>query len=96
MAPLAGVAVGGDSGRPRWDAEPSTGEAQWDALLAAFTEHCLEESGRPAPSWTSKHALTKAWTLDTPRMSEAQIQADTPDWLTKYNIFIAKKDLVTI
>ena len=39
--------------------------------------------------------LDEEWVLDTPRLTEAEIKQQAPDWLAERNIFIAAKDLMT-
>lgn len=77
-----------------WEAQPPAVESRWKALAAAFVSHEFEEAGLPAPRWTSARLDTE-WVLDTPRLTDAEIKAQTPEWLADRNIFIAEKDLVT-
>jgi len=80
-----------------WEAQPRTSlEGRWATLFAAFTSHEFDESGLPTPRWTNGLTLIDEWVLDTPRLSEDEIKAETPAWLAERNIFIAEKDLVTL
>ena len=80
-----------------WEAKPSSDdEDRWLVLLAAFVNHEFVESGLQAPKWSTTPRLRTAWVLDTPRLDEDQIKAQTPAWLAERNIFIAHKDLVTL
>lgn len=78
-----------------WEAQPPAIESRWMALAAAFVSHEFVEAGLPAPRWTDSARLNTDWVLDTPRLSEAEIKAQTPEWLAERNIYIAEKDLVT-
>jgi len=78
-----------------WEAQPAPIEDRWDALTAAFVGHEFCEAGLRPPRWTATDPLESAWVLDTPRLTEEQIMAQTPGWLADRNIFIAAKDLVT-
>ena len=69
---------------------------RWKTLIAAFVSHEFTEAGLPVPPWTAGLRLDTEWVLDTPRVSEAEIKHQTPDWLAERNIFIAEKDLVTL
>lgn len=80
-----------------WEAQPASGvDERWKTLVAAFVGHEFDEAGLPAPRWTASARLDHAWVLDTPRLSDAQVREQTPDWLAERNIFIAAKDLVTL
>lgn len=79
-----------------WATCPTGLEARWHVLLAAFVSHEFESAGLPAPGWTAAARLGTAWVLDTPRLTESQIRAQTPAWLAARNIYIATKDLGTV
>lgn len=79
-----------------WEAHPPTLEARWMTLVAAFVSHEFDRAGLPAPRWTHTESLSTAWVLDSPRLTEATIKAQTPQWLADRNIFIAEKDLGTV
>lgn len=78
-----------------WEAQPPEIAASWKALAAAFVSKEFDEAGLSAPKWTEKPRLDKEWVLDTPRLTESEIKAQTPEWLAERNIFIAEKDLAT-
>lgn len=79
-----------------WATCPDGLDARWHALLAAFVSHEFESAGLPAPGWTTSPRLGTPWVLDTPRLTESQIRAQTPAWLAARNIYIATKDLGTL
>jgi transcriptional regulator with XRE-family HTH domain len=78
-----------------WEAQPPAVEDRWKALAAALVSHEFDEAGLPAPRWTDSARLNTEWVLDTPRLTDAEIKAETPEWLADRNIDIAEKDLVT-
>lgn len=78
-----------------WEAQPAPIDDRWDTLTAAFVGHEFREAGLAPPRWTETEPLESAWVLDTPRLTDEQIKAQTPAWLAERNIFIAAKDLVT-
>ncbi|HSV37158.1 MAG TPA: hypothetical protein VLI04_00230, partial [Nocardioidaceae bacterium] len=80
-----------------WEAQPASKlDDHWAALIAAFVSREFEEAGLPSPRWTNAAKLDREWVLDTPRLTDAEIKEQTPDWLAERNIFIAAKDLVTL
>ncbi len=78
-----------------WEAQPPAIESRWRALAAAFVSHEFDEAGLRPPRWTDSARLNTEWVLDTPRLTGAEIKAQTPAWLADRNIYIAEKDLVT-
>lgn len=78
-----------------WEAQPPAVEPRWKTLTAAFVGREFTNAGLAAPKWTDAERLDTEWVLDTPRLTEAEIKQQTPDWLAERNIFIAAKDLIT-
>lgn len=79
-----------------WEAIPdTTGSDEWDVFLAALADHEFEYAGLAAPPWTDRPPLTAPWTLDSPRLSVAQIRDRTPEWLARRQIFVNPHDLKT-
>jgi transcriptional regulator with XRE-family HTH domain len=81
-----------------WDAVASTGDARWDALLAAVVGQAFTAAGLPAPRWTTvERRLDIAWMpVDSLRFSPEQVRDHTPTWLADRNIFVADTDLTTL
>ena len=80
-----------------WEAEPSTtGSPRWDTLLAALASHEFTDGGLAAPAWTRDRRLDDPWILDSPRLTDQQVRARTPEWLAAANIFITERDLTTL
>lgn len=79
-----------------WAAEPaSVGSAEWDALLAAVVAHELETAGLDAPAWSLRSSLPTPWTPEHPFLTPDRVRAQTPDWLSRRNIYVPARDLVT-
>jgi transcriptional regulator with XRE-family HTH domain len=79
-----------------WEAAPSsTGSTEWDALLAAVTAHELEVAGLDAPPWSQREPLADPWIPEHPFLSPDRVRAQTPDWLSRQNIYVPARDLVT-
>ena len=80
-----------------WEAAPpSTGAEQWDAFLAALTAHEFGSAGLPAPMWTERAPLTRAWTLSSARVDADTVRDETPAWLAHFGVFIRERDLTTL
>ena len=80
-------------GAPRY-----TGDARWDALLAALAEHEFEEAGRGRLGWTETRRLAgraAEWVIPSLRLDENGVRAATPTWLSRWGVFAAERDLVT-
>jgi transcriptional regulator with XRE-family HTH domain len=79
-----------------WEAEPGTvGSAEWDAVLAAVAAHELEAAGLQAPAWSLREPLADPWMPAHPFLSPDRVRAQTPRWLSRHNIYVPARDLVT-
>jgi len=79
-----------------WEAGPGTvGSAEWDALLAAVVAHELEAAGLEAPAWSLREPLADPWMPEHPFLSPDRVRAQTPGWLSRQNIYVPARDLVT-
>lgn len=90
----------GDSASGAWNAEPrTTGDRGWDALLAALTEREFDQAGREAPRWADADDLRLGerdeWVLPSLLFTADEVRAMTPEWLARYGVFAAERDLVT-
>jgi transcriptional regulator with XRE-family HTH domain len=89
-----------DGAGQAWATAPrSTGDARWDALLAALTEHEFEAAGRTPPHWAdAKDKRLEAhveWVLPSLLFDEAEVRAATPAWLAEHGVYAAERDLAT-
>ena len=79
-----------------WEAEPGTvGSVEWDAVLAAVAAHELEAAGLQAPAWSLREPLADPWMPAHPFLSPDRVRAQTPRWLSRQNIYVPARDLVT-
>lgn len=79
-----------------WEAEPaSVGSAEWDALLAAVVAHEHEAAGLDAPSWSLHPPLPNPWMPEHPFLTPDRVRDQTPGWLSRRNIYVPARDLVT-
>ncbi len=79
-----------------WEAAPGTvGSGGWDALLSAVTARTFDAADLEPPAWTIRQPLTDPWTPAHPFLSPDRVRAQTPDWLSRQNIFVPARDLVT-
>ena len=94
--PGAAAADHGPALADSWEASPmSTGAEGWDALLAAVTAHQFDLAAVTAPVWTRREALQTPWMPEHPFLSTERVQAQTPTWLRRWNIYIPERDLIT-
>ncbi len=94
---LAAVLAKGDQSLiDSWEAEPgSTGSAGWDALLAAVVAHEVDAAGATAPAWSHRAPLADPWFPEHPFLSPDRVRVLTPHWLSRQNIYVPARDLVT-
>ena len=79
-----------------WEAEPAgTGSSGWDTLLAALTQEEFRRAGRAAPSWSEAERLGDPWVPEHPFLSPARVRAQTPEWLSRLNVYVPARDLST-
>lgn len=75
------------------DEPPSTGDEQWDALLAAMAEHLAAELDLAPPGWSRSRVLRTPWfpsSLPSKRM-EALVWA--PAAFRKHGVYLSARDL---
>jgi hypothetical protein len=64
--------------------------------LAALVAREFESQQRPAPAWTQRVDQPEdPWLLHNPFFDDAEVRAQTPDWLASWGIYLAARDLVT-
>jgi hypothetical protein len=79
-----------------WEARPgSIGSAEWDALLAVVVAHHLETADLEAPARSLRQPLLEPWIPEHPFLTPDRVRAQTPDWLSRQNIYVPDRDLVT-
>jgi hypothetical protein len=85
-----------DDSEAAWEAAPgSTGHAGFDTLLAALTAHEFEIAGEEPPDWTSVEALPAPWVPEHPFLEYDEIIEQTPGYLSRLNVYVPERDLVT-
>jgi transcriptional regulator with XRE-family HTH domain len=85
-----------DGSEAAWEAAPSTtGQAGFDALLAVLTAHEFEKAAEDPPGWTLIEALADPWIPEHPFLERDEIIKQTPAYLSRANIFVPARDLVT-
>lgn len=75
------------------DEPPSTGDARWDALLAALAEHLAALHDLAPPEWSRPRVLATPWfpsSLPSKRM-EALVWA--PAAFRKHGVYLSARDL---
>ncbi|MEV4266403.1 helix-turn-helix transcriptional regulator [Kribbella sp. NPDC049584] len=85
-----------DGSEAAWEAAPGpTGQAGFDTLLAALAAHEFEAAGEKPPDWTNVEALRDPWIPEHPFLDHDEIIEQTPEYLSRLNVFVPERDLVT-
>lgn len=79
-----------------WEARPALQQQHWDVLFAALIGHEFEAAGRPAPAWTLGLKARTATVIESLRYDDAEVRAQTPEWLAARNIYATPRDLATV
>lgn len=67
-----------------WEAIPkSTGQVEWDTLLAAITRQTLSEGAAAMPDWTDPSSLDTPWMPEHPLLTADEVIARTPNFPAK-------------
>jgi len=76
----------------------STGDARWDALLAATAEHVCYHHGTPVPAWTADPAmfLDRWWFVTPYRSLHASALVSTPASFSNRGVFIHAESLASV
>jgi transcriptional regulator with XRE-family HTH domain len=86
-----------DGSEAAWEAAPdTTGHAGFDTLLAALAAHEFERAGEEPPDWTNVEALSDPWVPEHPFLEYDEIIEQTPDYLSRLNVYVPERDLVTV
>lgn len=79
-----------------WEAAPNTvGSVEWDAVFAAVIAHEFDVADLPAPAWVNREPLTDPWIPEHPFLDADRVRSQTPSWLSRLNIYVPARDLVT-
>ena len=87
----------GDADLAAFFARPSTtGDARWDAMLAANAENLCLAAGRPAPTWSVGHALPTFWFVGSSPGLRAYAFAHTPISMQVRGVIVDPADLEAV
>jgi transcriptional regulator with XRE-family HTH domain len=77
---------------------PTTGSAQYDALLASVVEHSLSQRKLPIPKWVHEDSrrLDERWIVDSNEANEKAIAKVTPRAFLKHNVLIDQRELQSL
>lgn len=81
-----------------WTDPGSSGQANWDALLAGLAEHFAAGQGLATPPWALAESrfLLRWWFLpDTPG-ARAESIVEAPIALKRRGVFLSERDLVSV
>lgn len=76
----------------------STGEARFDALIAAVAECALAESGAPLPTWLNedKWFLEEPWDVEPVAKLRARARGRTPQSIARHGVFLDRSVLESV
>lgn len=79
-----------------WEGAPgSTGGRGFDTLLAALVEKEFDDAGEEAPAWAHPERLPTPWIPEHPFLDSDEVRDRTPEYLSRLNLFVPARDLVT-
>ncbi|MDG4832762.1 hypothetical protein O7627_26160 [Solwaraspora sp. WMMD1047] len=70
-----------------------TGDARWDALLAALAEHLLAQADLAPPTWAETRVLRRAWFPAELAIHRADALAWAPAGFRKHGVYLSVHDL---
>jgi hypothetical protein len=70
-----------------------TGDARWDALLAALAEHLLAQVDLAPPAWAEARVLRRAWFPAELAIHRADALAWAPAAFRKHGVYLSVRDL---
>ncbi|GHJ07252.1 hypothetical protein TPA0907_16190 [Micromonospora humidisoli] len=70
-----------------------TGDARWDALLAALAEHLLAQVDLAPPDWAETRVLRRAWFPAELAIHRADALAWAPAAFRKHGVYLSVHDL---
>lgn len=70
-----------------------TGDARWDALLAAIAEHLLAQADLAPPAWVEARVLRRAWFPAELAIHRADALAWAPAAFRKHGVYLSVHDL---
>jgi hypothetical protein len=74
--------------------EPSTtGDEQWDALLAALAEHLAAELDLAPPEWSRSRVLATPWFPSSLRSKRMEALVWAPAAFRKHGVYLSARDL---
>jgi hypothetical protein len=75
------------------DEPPTTGDEQWDALLAALAEHLAAQLDLAPPDWTRSRVLATPWFPSSLRSKRMEALVWAPAAFRKHGVYLSARDL---
>ncbi|MEV6341925.1 hypothetical protein [Actinoplanes sp. NPDC051851] len=72
---------------------PSTGDAEWDVLLAAMAEHLAAGLDLAPPSWSRGRVLVTPWFPSSLRSKRMEALVSAPAAFRKHGVYLSARDL---
>ena len=74
--------------------EPSsTGDEQWDVLLAAMAEHLAAQLDLAPPEWSRSRVLATPWFPSSLRSKRMEALVSAPAAFRKHGVYLSARDL---
>jgi len=75
------------------DMPPTTGDEQWDALLAALAEHLAAQLDLAPPEWSRSRVLATPWFPSSLRSKRMEALVWAPAAFRKHGVYLSARDL---
>lgn len=74
------------------------GDARYDVLLAAVTDHHLTRDALPRPAWLDlpDYRLTQPWDVEDVPSLRDQARRDTPSGIARHGVYLAAAELASV
>jgi hypothetical protein len=75
------------------DEPPTTGDEQWDALLAATAEHLAAKIDLAPPEWSRSRVLATPWFPSSMASKRTEALVWAPAAFRKHGVYLSSRDL---
>ena len=74
------------------------GNARYDAVLAAVTDHRLSQDGLPRPEWLDavEYRLDKPWDVEEIPALQSEARRHTPPAISRHGVFLRESELASL
>jgi hypothetical protein len=72
---------------------PSSGDEQWDVLLAAMAEHLAAQMDLAPPEWSRARVLATPWFPSSLQSKRMEALVSAPAAFRKHGVYLSARDL---